>query len=54
MTRSSRAFLDHPSYTAKQLMWLTIMHLAFVLSALMLAHIDRVMALAKGKKAAAD
>lgn len=35
-------------------MWLTIMHLAFVLSALMLAHIDRVMALAKGKKAAAD
>ncbi|WP_176479077.1 hypothetical protein [Mesorhizobium sp. WSM3860] len=28
--------------------------LAFVLSALMLAYIDRVMALAKGKKAAAE
>lgn len=49
-----QVFLNHVSYTTDQLMWLTIMHLAFVLSALMLAYIDRVMALAKGKKAAAE
>jgi len=49
-----QVFLNHASYTTDQLMWLTIMHLAFVLSALMLAYIDRVMALAKGKKAAAE
>ncbi|MDX8480184.1 TIGR00645 family protein [Mesorhizobium sp. VK24D] len=47
-----QVFLNHASYATDQLMWLTIMHLAFVLSALMLAYIDRVMALAKGKKAA--
>ncbi|TIO78771.1 MAG: TIGR00645 family protein [Mesorhizobium sp.] len=47
-----QVFLNHASYTTEQIMWLTIMHLAFVLSALMLAYIDRVMALAKGKKAA--
>ena len=40
-----QVFLNHASYTTDQLMWLTIMHLAFVLSALMLAYIDRVMAL---------
>ncbi|MDX8535691.1 TIGR00645 family protein [Mesorhizobium sp. VK25A] len=45
-----QVFLNHASYTTEQLMWLTIMHLAFVFSALMLAYIDRVMALAKGKK----
>jgi uncharacterized protein (TIGR00645 family) len=46
-------FLNHATYTADQLMWLTIMHLAFVLSALMLAAIDRLMAVAKdGKKVA--
>ncbi|CDX24269.1 conserved membrane hypothetical protein [Mesorhizobium sp. ORS 3324] len=44
-----QVFLNHASYTTDQLMWLTIMHLAFVFSALMLAYIDRVMALAKGK-----
>jgi len=42
------------SYTTDQLMWLTIIHVAFVFSALMLAYIDRVMALAKGKKAEAE
>ncbi|MET3592394.1 MULTISPECIES: TIGR00645 family protein [Mesorhizobium] len=47
-----QVFLNHASYTSDQLMWLTVMHLAFVFSALMLAYIDRVMALAKGKKAA--
>ncbi|MDX8500220.1 TIGR00645 family protein [Mesorhizobium sp. VK4C] len=47
-----QVFLNHASYTTDQLMWLTVMHLAFVFSALMLAYIDRVMALAKSKKAA--
>jgi uncharacterized protein (TIGR00645 family) len=41
-------FLNHVQYTAVQLMWLTIMHLAFVVSALLLAYIDRVTGLAKG------
>ena len=45
-----QVFLNHASYTTDQLMWLTIMHLAFVLSALMLAYIDRVMALAQGRQ----
>jgi uncharacterized membrane protein YqhA len=35
-------------------MWLTIMHIAFVFSALMLAYIDRVMALGKGGKKIGD
>ena len=44
-------FLNHNIYTAEQLMWLTIMHLAFVLSAVMLAYIDRLMVMGKaGKK----
>ncbi|HEY4193495.1 MAG TPA: TIGR00645 family protein [Mesorhizobium sp.] len=48
-------FLNSSSYTTTQLMWLTIMHLAFVVSALMLAYIDRVMASGKSaKKGAAD
>ncbi|RTL94133.1 MAG: TIGR00645 family protein [Hyphomicrobiales bacterium] len=49
-----QVFLNSVSYTTDQLMWLTIIHLAFVVSALMLAYIDRVMALAKGKKAEMD
>ena len=49
-----QVFLNSVSYTTDQLMWLTIIHLAFVVSALMLAYIDRVMALAKGKKAEAE
>ena len=40
-------FLNHNIYTAEQLMWLTIMHLAFVLSALLLAYIDRLTGHAK-------
>ena len=47
-------FLNHASYTNDQLMWLTIMHIAFVFSALMLAYIDRVMALGKGGKKIGD
>jgi uncharacterized protein (TIGR00645 family) len=45
-----QVFLNHAIYTSDQLMWLTIMHLAFVFSALLLAYIDRVMVLAKGSK----
>jgi len=43
-----QVFLNHNQFTPEQLMWLTIMHLAFVLSALFLAYIDRVTALTKG------
>jgi uncharacterized protein (TIGR00645 family) len=45
-----QVFLNSSSYTTDQLMWLTIIHLAFVVSALMLAYIDRLMGLSKGKK----
>ena len=45
-----QVFLNSSSYTTEQLMWLTIIHLAFVASAFMLAYIDRLMGLAKGKK----
>lgn len=47
-----QVFLNHASYTSDQLMWLTLMHLAFVLSALILALIDKISALAKGDKKA--
>ena len=43
-------FLNIASYTDNQVMWLTIMHMAFVLSALFLAYIDRVMSLTKKEK----
>ncbi len=43
-------FLNHATFSPQQLMWVTIMHLAFVVSALMLAYIDRIMAFAKGSK----
>ena len=46
-----QVFLNSSSYTTEQLMWLTIIHLAFVVSALMLAYIDRLMGLGKAKKA---
>jgi uncharacterized protein (TIGR00645 family) len=42
-------FLNHSSFTSVQLMWLTIMHLAFVLSALLLAYIDRLTGAKKAK-----
>ena len=45
-----QVFLNSSSYTTDQLMWLTIIHLAFVVSAFMLAYIDRLMGLGKGKK----
>ena len=40
-------FLNSRQYTPTDLMWLTIMHMAFVFSALFLALIDRVMAWGK-------
>jgi uncharacterized protein (TIGR00645 family) len=50
-----QVFLNHATYTAEQLMWLTLMHLAFVVSALILAYIDRITGLTKlGKKDEAD
>jgi uncharacterized protein (TIGR00645 family) len=42
-------FLNSSSYTDAQLMWTTIMHLAFVLSALLLAYIDRLAGKKGGK-----
>lgn len=43
-------FLNIASYTENQVMWLTIMHMAFVVSALFLAYIDRVMSMTKKDK----
>ena len=43
-------FLNIASYTDNQVMWLTIMHMVFVVSALFLAYIDRVMSLTKKDK----
>jgi uncharacterized protein (TIGR00645 family) len=40
-------FLNSRQYTSTEIMWLTIMHMAFVFSALFLALIDRVMAWGK-------
>ena len=39
-----QVFLNQAQYTTPQLMWLTLMHLAFVVSALILAYIDRLTA----------
>jgi len=39
-------FLNSVQYTSEQIMWLTIVHMAFVISAIFLALIDKVM---KGK-----
>ncbi len=51
-----QVFLNVASYTTEHLMWLTLIHLAFVGSALFLAFIDRVSALTKniGKGAKAS
>ncbi len=45
-----QVFLNSATYTNSQLMWLTIMHMAFVASALLLAYIDRLTGLKTGKK----
>ena len=45
-----QVFLNAAQYADDKLMWATIMHLAFVLSALVLAFIDRVMSRTKKDK----
>ncbi len=45
-----QVFLNASQYTETQLLWLTIMHMAFVVSALFLALIDQVMARTKKSK----
>jgi uncharacterized protein (TIGR00645 family) len=45
-----QVFLNASSFTDSKLMWLTIMHMAFVVSALFLAYIDKVMAETKKAK----
>lgn len=47
-----QVFLNHQQYTSNQLMWLTLIHLTFVLSALLLAYIDRLTGLTKSDKKA--
>ncbi|HTN98051.1 MAG TPA: TIGR00645 family protein [Nordella sp.] len=42
-----QVFLNSSQYTSEQIMWLTIMHMAFVVSAIFLAIIDKVMAATK-------
>ena len=46
-----QVFLNSAQYSPVQIMWLTIMHMAFVVSAIFLAFIDKVMAAtSKGKE----
>ena len=45
-----QVFLNSNQYTTDKIMWLTIVHMAFVASALLLAYIDRVMASTKKGK----
>jgi len=49
-----QVFLNAAQYTDSKLMWLTIIHMAFVVSALFLAYIDRVMAQTKKEKIGED
>ena len=42
-------FLNASQYTDSKLMWFTLMHLAFVVSALMLGYLEVIMTKAKGK-----
>ena len=45
-----QVFLNVQQFTDVQLMWLTLMHMAFVVSALLLAYIDRLMTSSKKAK----
>ena len=45
-----QVFLNAQQYTDGQLMWLTIIHLTFVISALLLAYIDKLMVATKKAK----
>ncbi|PTM97792.1 TIGR00645 family protein [Mycoplana dimorpha] len=44
-----QVFLNAQQYTTTQLMWLTFMHLAFVISAVLLGYLERIMAQLKIK-----
>jgi uncharacterized protein (TIGR00645 family) len=45
-----QVFLNSAQYSSTQIMWLTIMHMAFVVSAIFLAFIDKVMSETKKEK----
>jgi uncharacterized protein (TIGR00645 family) len=45
-----QVFLNAGTMDTTRVMWLTIVHVAFVISALLLAYIDRVMAMTKKEK----
>jgi uncharacterized protein (TIGR00645 family) len=45
-----QVFLNANQFTNDKLMWFTIIHIAFVVSALILAWIDVIMTKAKGAK----
>ena len=45
-----QVFLNAQQYTDDKLMWFTIIHITFVISALFLAYIDKVMADTKKSK----
>jgi uncharacterized protein (TIGR00645 family) len=45
-----QVFLNLPQYTSMQLMWFTIIHMTFVLSALFLGLIDKIMSSTKKEK----
>jgi uncharacterized protein (TIGR00645 family) len=47
-----QVFLNAEQFSDSKIMWLTIVHMAFVFSALLLAYIDRVMTYTKKDKAA--
>jgi uncharacterized protein (TIGR00645 family) len=47
-----QVFLNAEQYSDSKIMWLTIVHMAFVFSALLLAYIDRVMTYTKKDKGA--
>ena len=49
-----QVFLNTASYTNETIMWLTIVHMAFVFSALLLAYIDRIMNATKASKTGED
>ena len=49
-----QVFLNSAQYTSEQIMWLTIMHMAFVASAIFLAFIDKVMSETKKDKGGDD
>jgi uncharacterized protein (TIGR00645 family) len=44
-----QVFLNMSQYDNPQIMWMTLMHLTFVVSALMLGFLEKIMAQAKGK-----